>query len=94
MFPCRGRTTVYSANGDLVVFITGSGQTDEMECSIVLSTAIGAIAESIHEKKLSEQRVMQHFAKVVVVLDSLATGGVVDVLDPMALKHVAKMAEA
>lgn len=82
---------MYAPNGDVIVIVIGSGSSDELECSVILDAVINALIGATHAGHvLSESKILNSYARVCLVLDGVATNGVADTIDQLALKRTSK----
>ncbi|CAK4069770.1 unnamed protein product [Aphanomyces euteiches] len=87
---CDGQYVVYRKFGDLIWFLAGSGEYDELVCHDILMTLL-SVANVHLEKKCTEATFLANHAKILVCLDELVFHGHLDNNDVASILQMTKL---
>ncbi|KAF0691906.1 Aste57867_16945 [Aphanomyces stellatus] len=87
---CDGQYVVYRKFGELVWFLAGSGEYDELICHDILNTLL-AVASVQLEKKCTEATFLAAHSKILVSLDEMVFQGHLDNNDPASILQMNKL---
>jgi len=81
---------VFSGTEDLLFFITGSEEYDELTLQEILRNFI-TILRDVLKKNLNEDKLLEHYSKVCLVCDEMINQGVLEYCDKDTIKKMIKM---
>uniref|UniRef100_A0A061QRI4 Coatomer subunit zeta n=2 Tax=Tetraselmis sp. GSL018 TaxID=582737 RepID=A0A061QRI4_9CHLO len=81
---------VYSPVADIILFLMGSGEYDELMLSSIIRVIKDALKATL-KKSPSEAAVCEKYAKVCVTLDEVVNEGVLDMVDPELIRKAVKL---
>ncbi|KAF0747483.1 hypothetical protein DYB28_002907 [Aphanomyces astaci] len=87
---CDGQFVVYRKFGDLVWFLAGSGEYDELICHDTLTTLLSVSAVHM-EKKYTEASFLANHSKILVSLDEMVFQGHLDNNDVQSILQMTKL---
>ncbi|ETV92912.1 hypothetical protein H310_12925 [Aphanomyces invadans] len=87
---CDGQFVVHRKFGDLVWFLAGSGEYDELICHDILTTLLAVAAVHL-EKKCTEASFLANHSKILVSLDEMVFQGHLDNNDVQSILHMSKL---
>ncbi|OQS05237.1 hypothetical protein THRCLA_02602 [Thraustotheca clavata] len=87
---CLKQYVVYRKHGDMIWFLSGNGEDDELVLHDVLETIV-AVAGAHMEKRCTESLFLSNHAKILVALDELVFQGHVDNTEVASILQMTKL---
>lgn len=80
---------VFVGMDELIVFVTGRDEDDELALLELLRTLTTLLREVT--KRATEQALMENYTRIALILEELVHNGIVDQLDKEHILHMSKL---
>lgn len=87
----RKHFIVFVAIDEIIIFLSGSGDDDELSLAETLRGLIVNLQHATKKGKLTESAVIEYYPKICLRVDSIISNGVVNTLDPALIEQYVKL---